>query len=51
MTIRLEMKNRSVILTEKQQKYCRKIDQYEYFTGEEILLSHQRQITEQAKLG
>ena len=26
-----------------------KIDKYEYLTGEEILPSHQRQITEQAK--
>ena len=26
-----------------------KIDQYKYLTGEEILPSHQRQITEQAK--
>ena len=29
----------------------RKIDKYEYLTGEEILSSNQRQITEQAKFG
>ena len=41
-----------MILTEKQQKYqlyhLKKIDKYEYLTGEEILLSNQRQIKEQA---
>ena len=51
--IRLEMKNCNKILTEKQQKISAlpsgKIDKYEYLTGEEVLLSNQRQIIEQAK--
>ena len=45
MTI-LEMKNCSMILTEKQKKISAfrsgKIDKYEYLTGEKILLSYQR---------
>ena len=51
--VRLEMKNCNMILTEKQQKFqhcLKKIDKYEYLTGEEILSSNQREITEQAKL-
>ena len=42
-----------MIITEKQQKYqnyrLEKIDKYEYFTGEEILPSNQRQTIIQAK--
>ena len=44
--IRLKMKNCNMILVEKQQKYKLSssiIDKYEYFTGEEILPSNQRQ--------
>ena len=50
--VRLEMKNCNMILTEKQQKFqhcLKKIDKYEYLTGEEILSSNQRQTIEQAK--
>ena len=50
--IKLKIKNYNTILTEKQQKYqlsSGKIDKYEYFTGEEILPSNQRQIIEEAK--
>ena len=52
--IRLEMKNCSMILIEKQPKYqlyyqC-KIDEYEYLTGEDILSSNQQQITEKLDL-
>ena len=43
-----------MILTEKQKKILEsssnEIDKYEYLTGEEKLLSNQRQITEQAKV-
>ena len=39
--IRLEIKNYNLILT-------RKIDKYEYLTGEEILPSDQRRAIEQA---
>ena len=43
-----------MILTEKQEKILEsssnEIDKYEYLTGEEKLLSNQRQITEQAKV-
>ena len=51
---KLEIKNCSTILIEKLQKYqpylsSGKIDKYEYLTGEEILLSNQKQIVEQAK--
>ena len=42
-----------MILIERLQKYQLyhqvKIDKYEYFTGEEILLSNQKQIIEQSK--
>ena len=51
--IRFEMKNCNAILTEKQLKMSAwssgKIDKNEHVTGEEILLSNQRQITKQAK--
>ena len=52
--IRLEKKNCSMILIEKQPKYqlyyqC-KIDEYEYLTGEDILPSNQQQITEKLDL-
>ena len=47
------MKNYYTILIENLQKISElssgKIDTYEYLTGEEILLSNQRQILEQAK--
>ena len=47
------MKNYFTILIENLQKISElssgKIDTYEYLTGEEILLSNQRQILEQAK--
>ena len=47
------MKNYYKILIENLQKISElssgKIDTYEYLTGEEILLSNQRQILEQAK--
>ena len=54
MTTKLEVKNCSTILIEKLQKYqpylsSGKINKYEYLTGEEILLSNQKQIVEQAK--
>ena len=53
MMIRLEMKNYNTILIEKQPKYRlhhqKKIGKYEYLTGEEILLSDQKQIIKQAK--
>ena len=53
MKIRLEMKNYDMILIERLQKISAlssdKIDKYEYLTGEEILLSTQQQIIEQAK--
>ena len=46
------MKNYYTILIENLQKISElssgKIDTYEYLTGEEILLSNQRQILEQA---
>ena len=52
--IRLELENCDMILTEKQEKILEsssnEIDKYEYLTGEEKLLSNQRQITEQAKV-
>ena len=52
--IRLELENCDMILTEKQKKILEsssnEIDKYEYLTGEEKLLSNQRQITEQAKV-
>ena len=50
--VRLEMKNCNMILTEKQQKFqhcLKKIDKYDYLTGEEILSSNQRQTIEPAK--
>ena len=47
------MKNYYTILIENLQKISElssgKIDTYEYLTGEEILLSNQRQILERAK--
>ena len=47
------MKNYNTILIEKQPKYRlyhqKKIGKYEYLTGEEILLSDQKQIIKQAK--
>ena len=46
------MKNYNIILTEKQQKYqhiIRKTDKYEYLAGEDILLSDQGRMIEQAK--
>ena len=52
---KLEIKNYSTKLTEKQQKYqhyhfiYHKIDKYEYLTSEEILSSNQIQIIEQGK--
>ena len=52
--IRLELENCDMILTEKQKKILEsssnEIHKYEYLTGEEKLLSNQRQITEQAKV-
>ena len=46
--IRLEMKNYNTILTEKLHKISAlssgRIDQYEYFTGEEMLPSNQCKI-------
>ena len=51
--IRLEMKNYSIILIEKQPKYQFyhqvKSHKYEDLTGEDILPSNQQQIIEQAK--
>ena len=51
--IRLEMKNYSMILTEKQPKYQpyhqAKLISMKYVTGEYILPSNQQQIIEQAK--
>ena len=48
------MKNYNMILIEKQSKYQldhqTKLVKYEYLTGEEILLSNQEQIIEQATL-
>ena len=49
-----EMKNYNTILTEKQQKYqlligYQQIDRNKSLTGEEILPSDQRRVTEQAK--
>ena len=47
--IRLEMKNSNVILTAKISTCSSgKFDKYEHLTGEEILLSNQRKIIEQA---
>ena len=52
---KLEIKNYSTKLTEKQQTYqhyhfiYHKIDKYEYLTSEEILSSNQIQIIEQGK--
>ena len=49
--IRLAMKNCNKLLTKKQQMSalsCGKFDEYEYLAGEEILLSNQRKIIEQA---
>ena len=52
--MRLEMENYNTILTKKATEISalssRKIDKYEYLTGEEILPSNQKQIIEQAKL-
>ena len=50
--IRLKMENFNIILTEKLQKhqpYHQAYLKYEYLTGEERLLSNQRQIVEQDK--
>ena len=50
--VRLEMKNYSIILIEKLQKYAsssEKISKYEYLTSQEILLSNQKQIIKQAE--
>ena len=51
--IRLEMKKYNTILTEKLPKYLlchqKKINKYEYLTGEEILPSNQKQTIEQPK--
>ena len=45
--IRLEMKNSNMMLTEKQQKYqcfyLKKIDKYEYLTGEYYLIIKEKQ--------
>ena len=49
--IRLGTKNCNKLLTKKQQMSalsCGKFDEYEYLAGEEILLSNERQIIEQA---
>ena len=47
------MKNFIMTIIEKLKKYqpfsSRKIDKYEYLTGEEILFSNQKQLKEQAK--
>ena len=45
------MKNCSMILTEKQQKYqnYHQADKYEFLTGEEIIPSDQSRIIQQAK--
>ena len=47
------MKNYSTMLIERRLKYqlysSGKIHKYEYLTGEDILLSNQQQIIEQAK--
>ena len=58
MKIRLEMKNYNMILIKRLQRGSFKeaalsageIDKYEYLTGEEILLSNQQQIIEEAKI-
>ena len=48
--IRLEMKNYSTVLIEKQPKYqLYQIHKYEYLTGEDILPSNQQQVIEQVK--
>ena len=51
--IRLEMKNLQHEINEEAVKISAlssgKIDKYEYLTGEEILLSDQRRVTQQAK--
>ena len=51
--IKLKIKNYSIILIEKLQKISAlssgKINKWEYFTGEEILPSNQKQIIEEAK--
>ena len=50
--IRLEMKNRNLILTEVAKISALssgKFDKYEYLTGEEILPAKQKQLLEQAK--
>ena len=50
--VRLEMKNYSMILTEKQQKYQHYHQiklKYEYLKGKEILSSNQGQIIKQVK--
>ena len=51
--IETRIKNRNMILTEKQQEcqhYCpEKSDKYKYLTGKEILPSDQSRIIEQAK--
>ena len=50
--IRLSTKNYNMILIEKLQKYQpyqAKLNMYEYFIGEEILSSNQKQIIEQVK--
>ena len=47
--IKLEMKNYSAILKEKQQKYKHYYQvKYEYFTGEKVIPYDQSRITEQA---
>ena len=47
--IRLEMRNYSMVLMEKQLKYQLYQEVYEDLTGEDILPSNQQQIIEQAK--
>ena len=50
--IKLQIRNKNMILTEKQHTSAlstRKIDKYEFITGEEMLPLHQRRVTEQGK--
>ena len=47
--IRLEMRNYSMVLMEKQLKYQLYQEVYEDLTGEDILPSNQQQIIEQAR--
>ena len=50
--IKLGIKNYNMVLTEKQQKYqhhLHKFDKHENLTGEEILLSDQSRIIQQAR--